>query len=564
MNQLYPTSLKNTEKYVKNFLTIIVRDPKSPYFGKPRLANGLYEPGCSFGLIERVAEVYCWPESIYYKSEDILQFLHLLCVGAEDAIHEDGTDDLIVSNFHQPEHFNFPAIYHAYRFLTEIPNPTEKERIITEEVYHLVERLAEGLLSSGFHTPNHRWVHTAALFYAYNALKTKDERFLALAEKYLAEKIDIDAYGEFSERSAGMYSAISDRALCEIAVEAGKPELFELVKRNLLLVSRYIERESLIFTQNSRRKDKGEVGSDTLFDFERYIDICLIAYANTHDLTFLQIVKNAMDNRSEEKPIFVPLRIYMRYPELKKLDLDSLELPEMEKEFHAFYPDSHIVRAKTKDAVYSILAQNPDFLHITVGDIRISARMCSSFFAIAQFLPDEIEQTGEKKYRMSFHTAADYKLPFDVPPQGSEKYWTMDYKSRKSISRCEYGYTVDFEFTEKGLRMHLETDGMPNVPFKLEFAVTPNAYVRAGNALTMATPDNFICAADGDIALCNHAGDRITIKGAFAEHFYHKDMRGSLPSPNHKFMLYFTGFSPINKTVEIICEKDQPWDFFEA
>lgn len=564
MNQLYQTSLKSTEKYVKSFLTITVRDPKSPYFGKPRLANGLYEPGLSFGLLERVAEVYCWPESIYYKSEDILQFLHLLCVGVEDAIHENGTDDLIVSNFHQPEHFNFPAIYHAYRFLTEMPDPTEKERIITEEVYHLVERLAEGLLSSGFHTPNHRWVHTAALFYAYNALKTKDERFLALAEKYLAEKIDIDAYGEFSERSAGMYSAVSDRALCEIAVEAGKPELFELVKRNLLLVSRYIERESLIFTQNSRRKDKGEVGSDTLFDFERYADICLIAYANTHDLTFLQIFKSAMNNRSEEKPIFVPLRIFMRYPELKNPDLDSLEFPEMEKEFHAFYPDSHIVRAKTKDAVYSILAQNPDFLHITVGDISISARMCSSFFAIAQFLPDEIEQTGEKKYRMSFHTAADYKLPFDVPPQGSEKYWTMDYKSRKSISRCEYGYTVDFEFTEKGLRMHLETDGMPNVPFKLEFAVTPNAYVRAGNALTMATPDNFICAADGDIALCNHAGDRITIKGAFAEHFYHKDMRGSVPSPNNKFMLYFTGFSPINKTVEIICEKDQPWDFFEA
>jgi hypothetical protein len=197
-----------------------------------------------------------------------------------------------------------------------------------------------------------------------------------------------------------------------------------------------------------------------------------------------------------------------------------------------------------------------------VGGISISARMSSSFFAKAQFIPDEIEKIGEKKYRMRLHTWAEYKLPFDNPPEGSENYWSMDYKSRESISRCDYGYVLDLEFTETGLMLHVKTEGMEKVPFKLEFIVTPGVYVRAGNAMTIATAGNFMCAADGDITLANYAGDRITVKGAFAEHFYHRDMRGSIPSPGNKYMLYLTSFSPVDKTVEIVCERNMPWDLF--
>ncbi len=563
MNQLFKDALHYSEKTVRQALTATIRDPQSPYFGKPRLPNGLYEPCYPMIYITHICSVYVCPESVYYHNDELMDMLKILCVGTESVVHEDGTDDLTISNFHQPEYFHIPLLCQAYRYLEAIPSPSEKEKEATEKLYHLIERLSQGLLASGFHTPNHRWVHTSALYYAYNTLKVKDERFLALAKKYLAEKIDIDEYGEFSERSAGMYSAVSDRALCGIAVEAKKPELFDLVKRNLLLVYRYLESESAIFTQNSRRKDKGEVSSDILFDFDRYTDICLTAYANTKDLTFLQILFSALEKRKEPRLVYSSLPAFLNYPELKNVQVDFSALPPLETEFHAYYPDSYIVRVKEENAIYSILAKNPNFLHVTVGNIRICARMCSSFFAKAQFLPDVIEKIGEKKYRMVYHTAADYKLPFDVPPEGSEKYWTMDYKSRTSICRCEYGYTVDFEFTEKGIRMHIETDGMPNVPFKLEFTVTPDVYVRAGNAMTMATAGSFLCARDGDISLYNYEGDRITIKGAFSEHFYHRDMRGSISAPSNKFMLYFTEFSPIDKAVEIICEKNQPWDFYK-
>lgn len=563
MNRLYRSSLQIAEASMRSLLITTCRDPQSPAYGMPLLESGLCEPGTYLGFAERATELYLCPDSVYYRSAELLDFICLLCDGAEKTFHEDGTDDLLISNFHQPEYFSVPAINTAYRLMAQLDDPTEKEKEVTESIYRVVKKAACGLLSSGFHTPNHRWVHTAALYHSYNTLHEKDERFITLAKKYLAEKIDIDEHGEFSERSAGMYSAVSDSALCTIAVEADMPELFDLVKRNLLLVYRFVEKGSLIFTQNSRRKDKGEVSSSTLFDFDRYADICLTAYVHTRDLTFLQILKTVLEKRTDLSPIRTLLRVYMVYPELRDVaSVDLSSVMPMEEEFHAFYPKSNIVRAKENGAVYSLLAGNPYFLHVTVGEIGISARMCSSFFAKAQFIADKIEQTADRCYRLSFHTSADYKLPFDTPPEGSENYWSMDYKSRKSISPCEYGYTLDVAFTSNGVKLHVVTHGMENVPFKLEFAVTPGAYVRAGNAMTQATAGNFLCASGGDIRLCNYGGDSVTISGAFAKHFYHKEMRGSLPVPAGQYMIYFTDFSPVDRTVEISCERDRCWDYF--
>ena len=562
MKRFYFHALQTSQNALKRGLRNIIRTPSDPNYGKILTEQGLPEPASLFGYMDCAASLYISTDSIYYKNRDVLEFLHLLCIGAENSIHEDGTDDLLISNFHQPEYFHTPNLCHTYRMIRDLPEKTEEEEEIEKKLYHLVERIAQGLLSSGFHTPNHRWVHTAALYYAYNTLREKDNRLVHRAKQYLAEKIDIDENGEFSERSAGMYSAVSDRALCQIAIEADMPELFEFVKRNLLLVSRFVEKGNLIFTQNSRRTDKGEVGSNILFDFERYADICFMAYANTKDPVFLRILKNILDNKPAGATIYFPLRLYICYPELKNLSVNFSELPPPEKEFHLFYPKSGIVRVKKNGAIYSLLAKNPDFMHITVGNISIRARMCSSFFAIAQFVPQTIEKIADDQYRMSFHTWADYKLPFETPPEGSENYWSMDYNSRQSISRCDFGYTVDFTFTETGLKIHLQTHGTEKVPFKLDFAVPTDIYVRAGSAMTLATAGNFLCASEGDVTLSNTEGDGLTVKNLFAKHFYHKNMRGSVPSPADKYLLFLTDFSPVDRTIEIVCERNRPWDYF--
>ena len=562
MKFLYREALYRTEKEQRRFMRAVIRDPKHPDYGKYILDSGIYEPGMAFVMIRKSVLLYLCADSVYYKNPEVLDFIEMLCLRAEKDTHEDGTNDLVISNYRQPEFFYTPGLCHSYHLLNALPEKTEREAAVAEMIYHITERICYGLLVSGFHTPNHRWVHTAALFNAYNTVREKDDRFLELANKYLAEKIDIDENGEFSERSAGMYSAVSDRALCEIAVQANMPELFEHVKKNLLLVYKYIEKGSLIFTQNSRRKDKGEVGSNTLFDFERYADICLTAYANTHDPIFLQIYAGALRRREDDSVNSLGIDTFMFYPELKDCGVDLSEIPSFEEDFLIFHPHSHILRTKRNGIVYSVLSRNPDFLHITAGNLSVRARMCSSFFAKAQFLPDTIEQVDESHYRMTFETSADYKRPFDTPPEGSENYWSMDYSSRESVCLCEYGYILDLILTEKGINLHIRTTGTPNVPFKLEFATAPDIYVKAGTAMTQAQAGGFICASEGNISLSDTKGNKITFEGAFAKHFYHKSMRGSVPVSPSQYMVFFTDVSPVDRKISIVCEKERAWDYY--
>ena len=81
--------------------------------------------------------------------------------------------------------------------------------------------------------------------------------------------------------------------------------------------------------------------------------------------------------------------------------------------------------------------------------------------------------------------------------------------------------------------------------------------------MTVGSAGDFLCARGGDVVLSAPSGEAFTLRGAFAKHFYHRDMRGSQPVPKNKFAVYMTDFSPAEHTVEILCETARPWDFYD-
>ena len=87
------------------------------------------------------------------------------------------------------------------------------------------------MIDRGFHTPNHRWVVCSALAQAMTLFPEVEAG--AYLGRILAETVDINEDGEYTERSTGVYNAVCNRSLRFMADHLGRPDLLDPVRRNL-------------------------------------------------------------------------------------------------------------------------------------------------------------------------------------------------------------------------------------------------------------------------------------------------------------------------------------------
>ncbi len=547
MKKFYLQIVEANDRGYESSLSHIVRNPRSRY-NNGRADNCLLvEPNCHIGTMHSAAVLYCCPESRHYRDKSLLPVCNSACEYIISKAHGDGTTDFRATNFFTPATFELHAVIRAYKVFAKYGGTSPEEEETLDWIEKLLEKLALGCLNGGFHTPNHRWVESAALLGCYNILGWPELK--EKAEKYLAEGIDIDEDGEFTERSPGMYNGVNDNALLMMAEEGNLPELYPHVKKNMDLLFDYIEPDGTIFTQNSRRKDKGEgAASGKFYPGHSYYHIYLWAGYLFNDKRYLIFAEQIFeDSVYSGRGIPGPLWLYMLMPELKEFepDLSGVEVPTT---YSAFYPGSDIYRRRDDFWSYSIIAQNPNFMFFKCGDIQMYLRICASFFAVAQFMPKRLEKT-DTGYKMFFHSHGEYRLPLQHP---TSSVWSeMDHSKRGIVHPCDLDFTVEFTDLPDGVRLHITTSGTEEVPFKLEYVISPNCRVETDDVVTEATAGNQITVKRGEIRLEHPAGPEITIDSAFASHLYHSSMRGSVPQSKDAFTIYSTDDSPIDRTVEI-------------
>ena len=118
--------------------------------------------------------------------------------------HEDGTIDLVDTNFHSTPDtaFMVKRMAQSYMFLKNSGTPGLEPVLAMMETF--LKNAGKALVVGGIHTPNHRWVLSAALT-KLNEL-FPNPQYLQRIDQWLAEHIDLDPDGQYTEKSTYVHS----------------------------------------------------------------------------------------------------------------------------------------------------------------------------------------------------------------------------------------------------------------------------------------------------------------------------------------------------------------------
>ncbi|MBZ2194926.1 hypothetical protein [Occultella gossypii] len=118
----------------------------------------------------------------------------------------------------------------------------------------ICDRITPALVAGGVHTPNHRWEIGAALARLHEL--TPNAGVVARLRAWLAEGVDVDGDGLYSERSANYAAHVSNPCLIAIARVLQAPELLDVVHRNLHAYAALTDPDGIVETVFSRRQDQ--------------------------------------------------------------------------------------------------------------------------------------------------------------------------------------------------------------------------------------------------------------------------------------------------------------------
>jgi len=510
-----------------------ITDLQSPDIGAIRDGDGIPNALSTGGYISRWSISVSCPESIYYASANLLQSIEIGAQYLTKAQHSDGTIDLLGSNFHSPPDtaFSVDNVALAYQLIAAIKGA--EKALIPLKKYLL--KAGEALIVGGIHTPNHRWVVAAALLKLNTIWPNK--RYVARAEEWLLEHIDIDPDGQYTEKSAGGYTAIVNRMLIEMAKGLKKPEILDAVRKNLNMTMYYVHPNGEVVTEASNRQDKGTIKFLNSYYYSyRYL---ALLDQNGEFAAMCRLIEKSSAHANSEH-----LNYFLLEPDLWK------ELPSVKNlptNYVKTFPYSGIVRIRRGQWDTTILSNNPGFLTFHKGSAVLQGmRIAASFFGKGQFQSSDIKQEGNN-WILKNALEGPYYQPYPpdkIDPQGDLSKMPRTMRPKSEVQNLSY--VVGISEHEEGINIDFEIKGTEGVPVTLELIFRPGGKLKGVNSV-MGKPNSYLFAdKEGSYSV---GEDTIKFSPGIA---LHKgiNLRGALPSVEAP-TVYLTGISPFKHTLKL-------------
>lgn len=490
--EIYDKLVAINDNWVEDGVNKQVLDTKSRYYGgvvDPE--NGIAWP--SHGGTPMVMAVWVASlineDSRYYHDEELLSRLEL---GGEFMLrlqHDDGTISPGWTNVHSPPDTAFVVVGLAQVYELLVAQQWAPLQKAANAIQLFLDRTIPALLTGGCHTPNHRWVMTAALGFMYRMSGRPElqER----GQRWLAEGMDCTEDGEWTERSNGIYNSVSDIMLYHAAKLFDCEALLDPVRRNLRMMSYLVHPNGEVVTDYSGRQDFGQS-----YDMASYLLVSRLMACEDHDPLFAAIAELA--GQAIKHPGMLPnnaLIGYLLYPQLRDQTIVVGEIPDHYKIiinrdfpretflnrieeaghggqiFHSrLHPDfgAPVMRQRDGGTSVTIMTETNSFFALRHGAARLLAVQVSTSFepGFIKMTHMEVLNGG---YLLSATESKGYYGPIataNLPATAGESIspWYLLPHHLREVTHLQY-HSIQAELTEQedGWRLHLhcpEPEGM--------------------------------------------------------------------------------------------------------
>jgi hypothetical protein len=357
-------------------------------------------------------------------------------------------------------------------------------RDVTAALAEIAGAASGSLLTGGVHTPNHRWELCAALARLHRSFP--DDRLLDRVAEWLAEGVDIDAEGLYSERSAVYASLVTNPSLLLLAEVLGRTDLLDAVERNLATTLDLIRPDGTVETVHSRRQDQ-----KLSFPLWPYLPHYRLLAIRTGRGDFARAARLAAADGIDDSDLLAQTLLTpdlcraLPAPDAEKLPRDRY-LPTARLAAHVS-ATAHTVVYGGSDVpehrrIRSGLACNPTFLRLFAGDAVLDAvRLSRGFFDLGPFRAADMEQLADNRYRLTQTLTTAYYQPLPKDRGRDDGAYRLVDEGRFSAAMAfpdrpqdEVSHTtrVEVDLREDGADLRIDISG-PRVPWALELTFRP-------------------------------------------------------------------------------------------
>ncbi len=489
--------------------------------------HGIYHVGTAANHARILACGLVMPESAFHQSTKVTDSLLALVEFLNRRQHDDGTIDLITTNFHSPPDTGF-VVEPLSVAVNCLQRDDQKWEHLVRPIRQFLVKAGAALSRGGIHTPNHRWVVCMALA-RINRLQP-DEKYRRRIDQWLREKIDIDPDGQYTEQSTSVYSPLVNRCLITVGRLMGRLELLEPVRKNLDLTQYFVRSNGEVVTDASKRQDQFRVSH-----MERYY--YAYRYLAVHDNNPAYSAMARFIEQTAGPPALAGNLGYLLE------DSGWMQPPptpgRLPTSYARHFRHSNLVRIRRGATDITILGGNDRVVTFHKGAAGlIGVRLATAFFGKGQFVSDSVNVV-DGKYVLRQKLVGPYYQPLDPEHLPDDGNWSkMPRHLRRQSEVQQLTSTISMNEIDGRLELQFDVRGTDHVPLAIELGF------RHGGSLTgvvpLDQPSTYLLERDHGKFV---AGDDVIEFGPGRAPHRWTQLRGAAPKLDAQ-SVYLTGYTP--------------------